>query len=95
MNLLRSFLPDGTINTASPSLSPAAIRTIVRRYGALIGIPDLNPHDLRRTYAKLSRLGGAPLETVQKSLGHASLKTTELYLQTGEEANAGDYIDLK
>ena len=79
---------------AGASLSPAAVRDIVRRYGAAIGIPDLAPHDLRRTYAKLSRLGGAPLETIQKSLGHATLRTTECYLATGEEANAGDWIKL-
>lgn len=89
--LLRSISRNGTI---AGSLSPSAIRLIVRRYGALIGIPDLNPHDLRRTCAKLSRQGGAPLEVIQRTLGHASLKTTELYMQTGEEANAGDFIQL-
>jgi integrase/recombinase XerD len=89
---LRSVSQSGMING---SLSPAAIRGIVRRYGACIGVPDLNPHDLRRTCAKLARLGGAPLETIQKTLGHSSLTTTERYLQTGEEANAGDYIELK
>jgi integrase len=91
MKLLRSIKQDGTIGE---SLSPAAIRDIVRRYGSMIGIPDLSPHDLRRTYAKLSRLGGAPLETVQKSLGHASSRTTDLYTSTGEEANAGDFFSL-
>jgi len=89
--ILRSVRADRTI---TDSLSPSAVRKIVRRYGALIGIPDLNPHDLRRTYAKLSRTGGAPIEVVQKSLGHSSVRTTELYLQTGEECNAGDYIQL-
>ena len=89
--LLRSISASGTING---SLSATAVRDIVQRYGARIGIPDLNPHDLRRSFAKLARDGGAGLETVQKSLGHASMRTTELYLQTGEEANAGDYIRL-
>ena len=90
--LLRSIRASGALNG---SLSTATVRTLVRRYGAGIGIPDLAPHDLRRTYAKLSRLGGAELETIQRSLGHASLQTTERYLATGEECNAGDYIDLK
>lgn len=76
------------------SLSGANIRRIVRKYGRMIGVPDLNPHDLRRTHARLARLGGAPLETIQHTLGHASVKTTELYCRTGEEANAGDFIDL-
>jgi integrase len=90
--LLRSVDRGGTING---SLSAAAVRDIVKRYGTTIGVPRLRPHDLRRTYAKLSRLGGAPLETIQHSLGHASLKTTEIYTRTGEEANAGDYMDLE
>jgi len=88
---LRSFYGDGKING---SLSETAVREIVQKYGKLIGIPDLNPHDLRRTFARLSREGGAPLETIQHSLGHASLKTTELYTRTGEECNAGDFIQL-
>jgi len=90
--LLRSIDRGGTING---SLSAAAVRDIIKRYGTTIGVPKLRPHDLRRTYAKLSRLGGAPLETIQHSLGHASLKTTEVYLHTGEEANAGDYMNLE
>jgi integrase len=90
--LVRSITSGGTIGG---SLSPAAIRQIVQKHGTKIGIPDLNPHDLRRTYAQLARRGGAPLETVQHSLGHASLVTTERYMRTGEECNAGDYIDIK
>jgi integrase len=91
MKLLRSVSQSGIING---SLSPAAIRDIVRRYGLAIGVPDLNPHDLRRTHARLARDGGAPLETIQHTLGHASVKTTELYVRSGEEANSGDFIRL-
>lgn len=93
--LLRSFNLDGTISTTAPlSLSCSSVRKIVRRYGALIGIPDLAPHDLRRTHARLAREAGAPLEVIQHSLGHASVTTTERYTRTGLEANAGDWIKL-
>lgn len=91
MRLLRSFHPDGTING---SLSAGTVRKIVQHYGSLIGVPDLNPHDLRRSLARAARRRGAPLETIQHTLGHASVRTTELYTRTGEEANAGDFIDL-
>lgn len=40
----------------------------------------LAAHDLRRTFAKLAHKGGAALDQIQLSLGHASLKTTEVYL---------------
>ena len=89
MRLLRAIRRDGRIGE---SISPPAIRDIVRRYGRAIGIPDLAPHDMRRTAAKLARLGGAPLETIQKALGHSSVRTTELYTNTGEDANMGDFI---
>lgn len=89
--LLRSFHLDGAING---SLSTAAVFDIVKRYGPAIGIPDLAPHDLRRTHAKLARLGGCPLETIQHSLGHADVKTTMAYIRTGEEANAGDWMGI-
>lgn len=62
------------------SLTPQAIRDIVKLYGAQIGVPELAAHDLRRTFAKLSHRGGAGLDQIQLSLGHASIKTTEKYL---------------
>ena len=41
---------------------------------------DVAPHDLRRTFAKLAHKGGAGLDQMQLSLGHASIQTTERYL---------------
>ena len=41
---------------------------------------NLAPHDCRRTFAKLARAGGAPIEQIQYSLGHDSIRTTEIYL---------------
>ena len=58
------------------------------------GRPDLDTwrafsaHDARRTFAKLAYAGGAPLDQVQLSLGHASIRTTERYL--GVEQNMHD-----
>jgi integrase len=61
-------------------MSPRGIFEMVQRYGALIGVPRLAPHDLRRTFAKLAHRGGSGLEQIQLSLGHASITTTERYL---------------
>ena len=55
------------------------IYRIVKRYAEQVQVA-LAPHDLRRTYAKLSRKAGAPLEQIQLTLGHESLSTTERYL---------------
>ncbi|HEY3411876.1 MAG TPA: site-specific integrase [Armatimonadota bacterium] len=39
-------------------------------------------HDTRRTCAKLCRAAGGDLEQIQLLLGHASIQTTERYLET-------------
>jgi integrase len=57
---------------------------------------DVAPHDLRRTYAKLAHKGGAKLDQIQLSLGHASLTTTERYLGVHQDLHDApcDYIRL-
>lgn len=62
------------------SMTPQAIRDVVKEYGAAIGMPQLAAHDLRRTFAKLAHKGGSGLDQIQLSLGHLSIKTTERYL---------------
>lgn len=42
-------------------------------------LDDFTFHDLRHTHATWLRQGGAPLEIVQRSLGHASITTTQRY----------------
>jgi len=62
------------------SLAPQSIFEMVKVYGAEIGLKEIAPHDLRRTFAKLAHKGRAALEQIQLSLGHASIQTTERYL---------------
>jgi integrase len=65
---------DGT--TLGAGLSTQAIADVVAAYAGRLGI-DVAPHDCRRTFAKLALKGGARLEQIQLSLGHASIRTTE------------------
>jgi integrase len=60
-------------------LSTQAIADVVAAYAGRLRI-DVAPHDCRRTFAKLALKGGARLEQIQLSLGHASIRTTERYL---------------
>lgn len=80
-------------------LTPQSVFLVVRDAARLASLGEVRPHDLRRTYAKLSRSGGASLEQVSATLGHASLRTTERYLGTqlelAEGEACGDKIDLK
>jgi len=61
-------------------MTARSVFEIVHCAGTRIGVPNLAPHDLRRTFAKLAHKGKAALEQIQLSLGHASVTTTERYL---------------
>jgi site-specific recombinase XerD len=78
-------------------LTPQAFHNMVAHYADLLGFENLAPHDLRRTFAKLSLKGGAKLEQISLSLGHASIRTTQEYLgvdQDFEDAPC-DHLGLK
>ena len=60
-------------------ITPQAVQDVVKQHAGRLGLA-LAVHDLRRTFAKLAHKGGAGLEQIQLSLGHASIKTTERYL---------------
>jgi site-specific recombinase XerD len=61
-------------------MSTQGIRNVVKEYTEAIGLKDIAPHDLRRTFAKLVYKAGAELSQIQMTLGHYSIETTERYL---------------
>jgi len=65
-NTRRTVLMDRKIN-------PRTIQLAIEKKG-------LATHDLRRTYAKLSRKNGSTWEELRDNLGHASVATTERYV---------------
>lgn len=79
------------------TITDQALYKLVKEYGTLIGHPELAPHDLRRTFAKLARHGGSALEDISQTLGHASLQTTQRYLglELNLENTAPDRVGLK
>jgi integrase len=76
--ILRSLNRHGQIT--GETLSPGAVMDLVGEYA-----PDIRPHDLRRTCAKLCRKAGGELEQIQLLLGHASIATTERYLGSKQD----------
>ena len=75
--ILRSVNQTGEVGGA---LSASAVFEIVRAHGTQIDKPDLAPHDLRRTYAQLGFEAGIPVTQISRLLGHASITTTQRYL---------------
>ncbi len=63
-----------------PGITSKAVWHVVKTAAKRSGIPNLAPHDLRRTCARLCHLAGGELEQIQFLLGHVSVQTTERYL---------------
>jgi len=61
-------------------LSTTALYNLVQKRGAMMGKAGLQPHDLRRTYAQLGYEAGIPVTQISTLLGHASIATTQKYL---------------
>ena len=67
-------------------IGPRGIQHLVRKYMTEVGITMACVHTLRHTFATHHVAKGTSLRTVQEVLGHASLKTTSIYVQLAQEA---------
>jgi len=78
-------------NLSGDSMHPQSVYDMVKHYA-----PDVQVHDLRRTFAKLAKQGSAELDQIQIVLGHASIQTTERYLGTELELtnSPSDHIKI-
>jgi len=74
----------GNLIADASSLSPHAIGMVVKKYGEICKT-EISAHDLRRTFAKLARKGGSDLAQIQLSLGHASVTTTQRYVNEDQD----------
>ena len=63
-------------------LKGSYVRTLLPRLAAKVGIEKrVHPHALRHTMAFEVMMEGTPVPLIQQQLGHASLATTQRYLQ--------------
>lgn len=80
--------------TLGKSLSVIGIFSIVREYGAQIDLPELDPHDCRRSFGRLGWEATRDLILIRDLLGHADAKTTQKYigLDIKLDRTASDFI---
>lgn len=71
-----------SLNTKSTN---NAISKRLHRYSKEFGLEGINPHAIRRGYAKNLLSKGADIALISKALGHSNLSVTTLYLQLDED----------
>jgi integrase/recombinase XerD len=68
------------VNRSGRTLTRITLWKIVKRYAARIGCrKDVSPHTLRHSFATHLLAGGAEIRALQEMMGHASIRTTQLY----------------
>ncbi len=79
--ILRPQSPDRLfLNARGGALSRVGLWKILKRHAAGIGMADrVTPHVLRHSFATHLLMGGADLRAVQELLGHADIRTTQIY----------------
>ena len=70
------------VSRSGKRLQREAVWEMVRRYAARAGCgTDVSPHSLRHSFATHLLARGADIRALQEMLGHASIRTTQIYTQ--------------
>lgn len=70
------------VSRSGRPLTRIHIWRIVKKYAARVGCgAKISPHTLRHSFATHMLAGGAEIRALQEMLGHASIRTTQIYTQ--------------
>ncbi len=68
------------VTKSGHQLSRIMVWNLIKKYAARIGCSsDVSPHTLRHSFATHMLAGGAEIRALQEILGHASIRTTQIY----------------
>lgn len=68
------------VSRSGKQLQREAVWELIRRYAARAGCgSDVSPHTLRHSFATHLLARGADIRALQEMLGHASIRTTQIY----------------
>lgn len=71
---------------AGAPMRPDYVNTLLTRISRRAGVRALHPHMFRHAAATEMRRGGAPLDVIQRVLGHSSIESTGVYARVDEHA---------
>lgn len=80
------------LNQRGGRLTRQSVYSLVRTYGARVGLEGLHPHTLRHSYATHMLEGGADLRSLQEMLGHADISTTQVYTHVDRRHIREEYL---
>ena len=73
------------------ALSYPGIRSLFRYRRMLTQIERAKPHQFRHTFASDMARAGVPITSLQKLLGHAEMRTCEIYIHLNIDDVRSDY----
>lgn len=73
-----------SLHSPHDGLGKSSIEKIIREIGTECGV-KAHPHKFRRTCATNALRHGMPIDQVARMLGHNSIETTKIYLDTDDE----------
>lgn len=76
-------------------LHPNAVYCALKRRALSAGIESFTPHDLRRSLGTHLRDKGVDIDMVRQLLGHAEIRTTQIYLLTSEKQKREASLKIK